>query len=276
MSSGRRFGELAVDLGVCSQEQIYSYISKQVEEVVFATLTVGDGTFFFLEGFDESRLASRHAVSANALLMDGVTRMDEMRFFHEKIPSSDYVPVRNDTRGPPEGEFAAVYAAVDGRSSVEELGRRTALGEFETTKQLYALVQSKHIAIHPPRASGGPAALVQSANSALRTIFQAVDEAGRGHEVRESLASFAVGAGVYDILFRGAGPDESGALNAEKVADNAVIIAAGADSENVLKQMLHEYVSFALFSAGAALGFEREGELSKAVTPVVTALRPHG
>jgi hypothetical protein len=77
-------------------------------------------------------------------------------------------------------------------------------------------------------------------------------------------------------LFRGAGPDATGALDAHAVADNAHIVAGGADPDNILKQMLHEYVAFALFSAGAALGSSVETELSKQVGPALAALKPQG
>jgi hypothetical protein len=76
VKDGKRFGTAAIELGVLKQEQIYQYISKQVAEIVFATLTVSDGTFFFLDDFDEARLVVRHTVSANVLLMDRVTRLD--------------------------------------------------------------------------------------------------------------------------------------------------------------------------------------------------------
>jgi hypothetical protein len=276
MNSGLRFGQAASEAGVLSTEKLYEYIGKQVEEVVFASLSVADGTFFFLDDFDDQRLASRHTVSSGALLMDAVTRMDEVRYFQQKIPSAEYVPVRIETVHQPPEEFAATFQAIDGKSSVEEIGRKTGLGEFQTTKQLYALVQSKHVAIHPPRFSGGPSGLVTFANSALRVIHQLADGSGKGHALRESLASFAVGAGVYDILFRNAGPDGAGALDPDRVADNSKIVATGADAENVLKQMLHEYVSFALFSAGTALGSEKDGELRKEVGPVLAKLRPQG
>jgi hypothetical protein len=117
---------------------------------------------------------------------------------------------------------------------------------------------------------------VSFANSALRAIHRLSDGAGKGQALRESLASFAVGAGVYDMLFRGAGPDETGALEPNRVADNSRVVASGADAENVLKQMLHEYVSFALFSAGTALGSEKDAELKKEVGPVLAKLRPQG
>jgi hypothetical protein len=276
LNEGLRFGEAASEAGVLSTEKLYEYIGKQVEEVVFATLTISDGTFFFLEGFDESRLASRHTVSASGLLMDSVTRMDEVRYFRQKIPSGDYVPVRLEAKTSPAPEFLSTFEAIDGKANVEEIGRITGLGEFATTKNLYALVQSKHVAIHPPRFSGGPAGLVAFANVALRAIHQFADGADKGKALRESLASFAVGAGVYDMLFRKAGPDESGAYDPEIVAHNSQIVATGADAENVLKQMLHEYVSFALFSAGTALGSEKDGELKKEVGPVLAKLRPQG
>ncbi len=276
MSTGMRFGEAAIGVGVLKQDQIYSYIARQIEEIVFATMTVGDGTFFFLDGFDDARLVSRHTVSANALLMDGVTRMDELRYFRQKIPSAEHVPVRTENRGAPADELREVYAAIDGKLSVGELGRITLKGEFHTTKQLYALVQSQLVAIHQPRVSGGPTSLVAAANGALRAIFQAAGQGGKADEVRSNLASFAVGAGVYDILFRNAGPDAAGALDAGRVASNSLAVAGGADEDNMLKQMLHEYVSFALFSAGAALGSGAELELSKQVAPALAGLRPQG
>jgi hypothetical protein len=197
-----------------------------------------------------------------------------MRYFHQKIPSLEHVPVRTEKSSALEKELEPAYAATDGRSSVGELGRASGLGEFEITKQLYGLVQSGHVVIHPPRPAGGPTALVAAANGALTAIFRAVSAAGRAQEVRSGLASFAVGAGVYDMLFRNAGPDETGALDAEAVARNSAIVAGGADPDNLLKQMLHEYVAFALFSAGAALGPDVEAELARLVGPALSSVKP--
>ncbi|MCC6214001.1 MAG: DUF4388 domain-containing protein [Polyangiaceae bacterium] len=277
MTEARKFGQVAVELGIVTQEQIYKYLARQAEEIVFATLTIGDGTFFFLDGFEDNRLVTHHAVSINALLMDGVTRLDELRYFRQKVPASDYVPYRVEAdRGAPTEEFAEVFGLVDGRLSIEELGRHTGKGEFETTKAIYGLLQSKHVGLHPPRLTGGLPAIVATANSGLRTVLQSMDAIGKGTAVREALASFAVGAGVYDILFRGAGPDAYGALNPDIVAQNAELLAAGSDPEHVLKQMLHEYVSFAVFSAGSALSPEREAELGRDVSGFLAILQPQG
>ncbi len=275
VSSGKRFGEAAVELGLLERNEVFRYIRRQVEEVVFATLTVGDGTFYFLDGFDDTKLVTQQVVSANVLLMDGVTRMDELRFFRQRIPSANHVPSKADGQSPPSAEFAEVYALVDGRMSVESIGRATGLGEFETTKQLYALVQSKHIVIHPPRTEGGPTALVAAANDILGPLHERVQAAGRSAEFQASMASFAVGAGVYDILFRNAGPDAQGRFEPQVVVENALLVSAGADPEAILKQLLHDYVSFAMFSAGAILGRSAEADLGRELHEILSTLRPH-
>ena len=272
--AGVRYGSAAVEIGAVTQEQVFQYLGKQIDEVVFATLTVGDGTFFFLDGFDESRLVAHHAVSANALLMDSVTRMDEMRYFREKVPSADHTPYRLANPDAPSEEFAATLVAVDGALSVEDIGRATGLGEFATTKHIYALVQSKHVAIHPPKLGGGLVAIVATANEALRHVHRESDAFFIGDDLRASLQSFAVGAGVYDILFRGAGPSAEGTLDADRVADNASLVARGDDPERILKQMLFDYVGFAVFSAGSVLGPEKEAELSRQVAAITARLQP--
>jgi hypothetical protein len=271
VDGGRRFGEAAVELGFLQPEQVYEFIGKQVREVVFSVLLVADGTFFFLHDFEDSRVASRHVASANSLLMDGVTRLDEVKYFRQKIPSELHVPNRTSRAAPPAEEFADVWQVVDGQRSVEEIGRVTGLGEFETTRQVYALMQSKHVVVGPPPFTGGPEALVAAANTSLGAVFAALALAGRLGELKAALESFASGAGVYDMLFRGAGPDDQGQLDTGRVAENAALLAAGAP-EAMLRQMLGEYVSFALFSAGALLGPEREQELRQQSMPILAVL----
>ncbi len=276
VAQGRRFGEVAVELGVVQKEQIYKAFRQQIEEVTFGAMTVSDGTFFFLDGLDESKLPVRQVVSVNALLMDGVTRMDEGKYFQEKIPSKEFVPQRIEgTEAPP--ELAAIWAHVDGKNSVEEIGRATGLGEFETTKKVYAMVQAKLVTIQPPRMTGGPEAIAAAATDVLAAAFRAAEEAGQAAELRRSLEAFTVGAGVfYDMLFRGAGPDAQGRLDAARIAQNAPLVSQGGDDEQTLRQLLFDYASFALFSVGAAVGKEREAVLVRAVGDVLGRLRPQG
>ncbi|HEX2730657.1 MAG TPA: DUF4388 domain-containing protein [Polyangiaceae bacterium] len=276
MREGERIGKAAVEAGFVKQEQVFKYLRRQIEEVVHATLTLSDGTFFFLDGFEESRLVSRQILSANAVLMDGVTRLDEIRFFREKIPSAEHVPVHGpESTIPVAEEFRATFDAINGERSILEIGRLTGRGEFETTRDLYALLRTKQALLTPPRLTGGLTAIVAIANEALQQLHDFADVEGAGVQLREGLASFASGAGVYDMLFRRAGPANNGTLDPEIVAENLSLVA-GDSPEFTLRQMLHEYVGFGLFCAGAALGAAKETDLKRQVGPCVSRLQPPG
>lgn len=271
---GTRYGETLVALGLASEEDVYQFVGKQVEEIVFGALQVDDGTFFFLEGFEAARLRSHHILSTNMLLMDGVTRLDEIRYFEGKIPSADWVPALTELTSAVSDDLAPVLAAVNGKRSVAEIGRITGAGEFETTKKLYSLAQSKHLTVLPPRMEGGPVAMVGAANAALRIIHQHVDRAGKGTAFRDALSSFASGGGIYDLLFRGAGPDERGELEPAIVARNAQSVLG--EDETFLMDKLHEYVSFGVFAAGSVLGQEGEAALDLEVQGILSRLQPSG
>lgn len=277
VQTGARFGQTGVELGFLTQETLFEYIAKQLEEIVFPTFAVSDGTFFFLDGFDDARLVARHTVSATALLMDGLTRLDEMRYFRRKIPGPEFVPERTE-KDDPNKELRTTWEAIDGKQSIEEIGRVTGRGEFGTTKDVYALLSSGHVVLHPPRMTGGAVAVVTRANAALLLIHQQADAGGKGTMLREGLAQFASrGSATYDPLFRDAGPDERGAFDAERATANATTLAGeSGDPEAILKKAFHEYAAFALFSAGGALGAEKEATLSEEVSPILKEILPNG
>jgi len=272
--SGERFGDAGVELGLLTHNQVYTYLARQVEEIVLASLTVADGMYCFLDGFDASTLNSSHSISLNGILMDGVTRMDELRYFRQRVPSADYVPERIPDRADPGKELLPLWFSIDGLQSVNDLGRALGLGEFETTKQLFQLVQSKHVAMQRPRLSGGPLEIVDTANAVLREIHQEADTAGKGTTLRNSLVSFA--DGTYEVVFRNAGPFEKGTFHSQRVVDNARALAAGANVEKFLKEMLYDYVSFALFTTGSLVRRAKDQGLGKQVEPLMSRLRPIG
>jgi hypothetical protein len=246
-----RFGEAAVKLGYVPREKLYQLMNRQTEEIVYAVLLVGDGMFFFLDTFDEQRVHTRQNLSVNGLLMEGVRRMDEMRYFRDRIPSDQHVPERVASKDPPTEELAKVWSAVDGVRAIAEICRVVGQGEFEVTRALFQLVQSGHATVQTPRPTG-TAAVVALFNEAISLIFREVDAVGdgrRGGEVREQLASFATGAGVYDALFRRAGPSPDGTVVTDKIIENISVLVGAEQAETTLAQWLYEYVSFAVFVA---------------------------
>lgn len=273
--TGEKWGVAAVAIGALSEEKVLSLLGRQVEEVVFAALQVDDGLFAFLDGFDDSRIAFRQVHSATSLLMHLMVRLDGIRYFRPWIPSSQYIPgKRPGAARPKDAELLPLWEAIDGERSVEQLGRITGLGEFQVTEMLFKLTQSQHVIILPPRLRGGAVEAVELANTALRAIHQRADSAGRGTALRNALAGFARGA--YDDLFRGAGPFEHGGLVATVVERNAndICAALGGEAETMVREMMYDYVAFALFSCSASLGKSDEQGLSREVEPLLAKLRP--
>jgi hypothetical protein len=177
LSPARRFGETAIELGFLRSERLFELIEKQTEEIVFATLMVGDGMFYFLDRYDFARVASRYHVSATSLLLEGVRRMDESKYFRERIPSGDHIPVPIAGRGDPPEELFRIFAACDGVRSVDEIGRVYGLGEFDVTKAVFQLVQGGFVRINAPTPIG-LVALLSIFNDAMGVIFGQI---GRAH-----------------------------------------------------------------------------------------------
>jgi hypothetical protein len=271
---GGRFGAVALELELISQREVYRCLRHQVEEITFAALALASGTFCFLDDFDATKLVSHQVLSAQALLMDGVTRMDEIRYFREKVPSADYVPERISS--PPAAtpsEYEATYALIDGTRTVAELGRLSGRGEFAVTKDVFGLERLGSIIIKPPARDGGALAVLELGNRVLRTIHAHADAAGKGRELRKGLASYAGGgSGTYGSLFlmTEAGPD--GALDLTRLAKNVPRFGDGA--ERTLRRVLYEYISFAIFCVGAAAGRQREEELSEVLRAQLKELEP--
>ncbi len=268
----RRFGETAVDLGLIPRQRLFELVRTQTEEIVYEALRCSEGTFWFIDGFDPSRLAYRHRVSAQALLMEGVRRMDESQYFRERIPSSAHVPAKLPSRRQPSADLVAVFRECDGRRSVSEIARTCGITEFEATHALYRLATGGFLQIESPHPTS-PEGIAEIFNGAIRVILKSADEIGRGREVREHLATFASSAGIYDALFRGAGPASDGAIDPARVAGNLPPLA-GDDPNASLSRWLHDYLSFALFDATTEMPRDRARKLSDELSEAIAQLAP--
>lgn len=271
-ASGKRIGEAAIELEFVSSEDLYPMMARQVEEVFYATLRVAEGMFYFFDTFDEKSLVRRHNLNAGALLMEGARRMDEMRFFRERVPNENYVPAPKATANSPPVDLATVFAECDGKRSIAQIGRRLGMLEFEVTRAVFQLVGAGFVAVVAPRPQG-PESIVEGFNPALVAIHKACDACSKGAELRDGLARFATGGGVYDPLFQGSGPLPDGGFRAERVGKNLAALA-GDDPDAWLIELLHDYVGFAMFQAGSLLPREAEKQLAAAVAEMLKPLRP--
>ncbi len=271
--SGKRVGETAIELEFVGSDELFRMMARQVEEVFYGAVHVASAMYYFFDRFDETRLVRRYNLSTGQLLMEAARRMDELRFFREKIPSDAWipVPVASAAGRKPPPELVEVLAQCDGRRSVAEIGRRIGQLEFEVTRAVFQLATAGLVTVTAPRPEGVPA-IVEAYNRAILEIHRVCDEAGSGRELRAGLEQFAMSTGVYVPLFSGAGPAEDGTLRAERIAQNVAAIAGDA-GDAWLTQQLVEYAGFALFQAGSLVPREAEAPLIARVSEVLKPLR---
>lgn len=242
-----RFGEAAVKLGFVTRERLFRLMARHVEEIVFGVLMVDEGTYYFLEGFDDASLSSLEKLGVGDLLREGVRRVHETRFFRARIPSEQHVPYRVAGHAPPSPDPLGVYGAIDGERSVADLCHTLRQGEFEVTRALFQLVQGGSVAVRPPRVA--PREAVNIFNEATALVLRELDALDHGDSVRTQLASFVASRPDLGRVLSGAGPADDGTLDAARVEQNVTLAGGGSLAEQALAAQLYEYASYALFLA---------------------------
>lgn len=114
-----------------------------VVEMFLGLLVVRSGSFVFLGGVNRAALPISLSLDTQAMLLDGLRRLDEMELYRTLVPSPHVAPrpTRKKTDGRLTNEGRQVLALADGTRTIADLALATALGEFEATKAAYALIE---------------------------------------------------------------------------------------------------------------------------------------
>lgn len=122
---------------------------QQITEIFLGLLVAQSGVFLFLRGVKRSAMPDRLSLDTQAMLLDGLRRLDEMELYRARIPHSGVKP-RSTGKAVEEQltlEVRLVLAMADGSRTLAELALATSLGEFETTKAAYALIERGYLAL---------------------------------------------------------------------------------------------------------------------------------
>jgi Domain of unknown function (DUF4388) len=138
----RRIGQLLVESGAMQAQDLQRAVRQQVIEIFLGLLVARSGAFLFLRGCDVARLPSNFAFDTEALLLDGLRRLDEMELFRGRVPGLHVRPRRIGKAPADElsDDARLLLGACDGRRSLAQIAAETALGEFEATRVAYRLV----------------------------------------------------------------------------------------------------------------------------------------
>jgi len=90
-SDGGRFGQIAVDQGVLSDEQLRDFLKIQVSEILFDAFVWRDGMFFFTDEMTLPPYAATISVDLPNLIMEGARRIEEWEQCVRLLPDSSVV-----------------------------------------------------------------------------------------------------------------------------------------------------------------------------------------
>jgi CheY-like chemotaxis protein len=140
-----------VKRGLVSGEGLRKAMSHQTAALVYEGLRWGAGRFRFRTAAELPELAREAALAlpVDALIMEGLRRVDEWRLIEREIGDFEMVFVRNEEklasfgRGKLLRDEVSVLEFVNGKNSVKDIIVLTRMGSFDVTKMLYRLLRNK-------------------------------------------------------------------------------------------------------------------------------------
>jgi hypothetical protein len=271
----RRLGQVCLDEGVLDRKRLFGHLRQQVEGIFNRCLLLEEGAYLFTTpdpGREHAELKVHLPV--RALLMVGVQRLDEMELYRERIPNLEVClesVIAADESELDEAE-KIVLAESDGESTLRDVMRAGALGEFEVVKAAYHLVK-RGIARLRSRSTIDDATvrrLTDAFSSVLDGIFVTIAEHGDLKAAQAMLSAWVTGSG-YDMYF-GEDVAHGGRIDADQVL-GVLHAARDDDPMGTFHHVGHELVSFALFCASSVLPRERERLLSHQVNRDLQEIR---
>jgi tetratricopeptide (TPR) repeat protein len=144
---GKMLGEVLVEMGALKEDDLYKYITIQIEEAVYRVFQWNEGSFQFKPDIEPPDGVFQISLSVDAVLMEGARRVDEWSVVEKKISSMDLVFALERDPLAEEGldltdDQRRIIPLVDGKRSVNDLIDASGLVEFDTGKALYALIQA--------------------------------------------------------------------------------------------------------------------------------------
>jgi hypothetical protein len=152
-----RIDKVLVESGLVTRVLIDSEARRQMEQIVFSTLSWPDGAFHFEANTGELELDVAVSLSQE-MIIEGIRRIPESEQFTDLLGDLSAVPTL--TRDPmSSGAFRLLRDAVeildqiDGRRSAQELLRNAPVSGSASAKILYSLLFAGLIEMRPPDAS---------------------------------------------------------------------------------------------------------------------------
>ncbi|KPL14810.1 hypothetical protein AMJ74_02680 [candidate division WOR_3 bacterium SM1_77] len=138
----KRVGEILVELGAISRQDLEVQLRQQIETTIFTMLAWQSGYFNFEENLLPGPEEFTIDLSAQELLLAGARRIEEWQQIESKLPSGETVLVKSE--GPHDLDLTTaenkVLEKVDGSKSIDEVVKTSELEFYEACKAIFVLL----------------------------------------------------------------------------------------------------------------------------------------
>ncbi|MBK5259514.1 MAG: DUF4388 domain-containing protein [Thermoanaerobaculia bacterium] len=167
---GARFGQIAVDEGLLSADELRDALKVQVSEVIFDTFVWTVGTFAFIESTRLPEYAVTITIDLANLIMEGSRRIEEWQQCVELLPDSSVVfrvvsAPKDDKITLTADEWKLLFL-VNGQRTIDDLVQDSDEPPLHVYRVLYGLYANKLIEI--VRSSPAPEELPANPDETMR------------------------------------------------------------------------------------------------------------
>ncbi|HEV7588723.1 MAG TPA: DUF4388 domain-containing protein [Longimicrobium sp.] len=247
---GRPLGEILVEQGSVSADDVRRQLRFQIEEAIYALIQWKDGYFRFEESAVQNGAGVSVRVPTESLLMEAARRVDEWSTLEPKVPHMGVIPalVQDSAESPTLDLHPSeweVLAEIDGARTLKEIATGLGRSEFTVAKIVYGLVTTGVVEILEERQEEPAAPMERPLRDALGEAKLAISD---GHADRARR--------ILDDLSRGH-PDRPEVWLALAQAQRrlgrwgeAVVALARAAALDPLAAPTHYYLGFAAAHTG--------------------------
>lgn len=154
VQQGEKFGRIAVERNVLTEEELQDYLKIQVSEIIYDCFTWNDGNFTFLDAMQLPPHAVTISIDHTNLIMEGARRIEEIGYFAQHLPKKTDV-LR--TIGDPSSheqinltlEEWKILFLIDGKRTLEEVTSESSESVLDVYRLLYGLFANKLVDVVP-------------------------------------------------------------------------------------------------------------------------------
>jgi hypothetical protein len=177
----RRLGEILVDIGALSQEDLDRYVQQQIAEVVFEIMSWREGYFTFTDGpLEGLPVEAKVRLPGSSLLLEAARRIEEWSRIAAKIPHLGLVPALAPPTGAETGRLELlpveweILAAADGVRDLRDISTAVRRSEFDVARAVFGL-SSAGVLVLEERPS--PDGVEPSIGGSLEDMIEAIERA---------------------------------------------------------------------------------------------------